>query len=244
MGRTVKTVAIFGAGPATGLSLARRFGREGYRVALVARRQESLDELVAALPDIETVTVVADLVDHDQLAGAVAAIERRFGHIDAAVYSPGGLDQERVAVLDVDPVTLPGQLGRSLLAPIALARLLLPGMRERGAGALLFASGTSATEPTPQLANIGVALAGLRSYVRSVNAVVAEDGVYVGVVHIGGLIRHSAVERLLATETGAAAFPGFDVAALRQLTIEPDAVADVFWDLQVTRDRAEETIGA
>lgn len=239
----MRTVAIFGAGPATGLSLARRFGREGYRVALVARRQESLDELVAALPDVETATFTADLVDHDQLAGAVAAIERRFGHVDVAVYSPGGLDQERVAVLDIDPVALPGQLGRSLLAPIALTRLLLPGMRERGGGALLFASGSSAIEPTPQLANIGVALAGLRSYVRSVNVAVADDGVYVGVVHIGGLIRHSSVERLLATEAGAAAFPGFDAEALRRLTIEPDAVADVFWDLQRTRDRAEETIG-
>ncbi len=239
----MKTVAIFGAGPATGLSLARRFGREGHRVALVARRQESLDELVAALPDVETATFTADLVDHDQLAGAVAAIERRFGHVDVAVYSPGGLDQERVAVLDVDPETLPGQLGRSLLTPIALTRLLLPGMRERGGGALLFASGTSATEPTPQLANIGVALAGLRSYVRSLNAVVAEDGVYVGVVHIGGLIRHSAVERLLATDAGAPAFPGFDIEAIKRMMIEPDAVADVFWDLQRTRDRAEETIG-
>lgn len=239
----MKTVAIFGAGPATGLSLAQRFAREGYRVALVARRQESLDELVAALPDVETATFTADLLDHDQLAGAVAAIERRFGHIDTAVYSPGGLDQERVSVLDIDPVELPGQLGRQLLTPIALTRLLLPGMRERGSGALLFASGTSAIEPMPQLANISVGLAGLRSYVRSVHAVVADVGVYVGVVHIGGLIRRSAVERLLATEAGAAAFPGFDVEALKQLTIEPEDVADVFWDLQLTRDRAEVTVG-
>jgi hypothetical protein len=109
----------------------------------------------------------------------------RFGHIDAAVYSPGGLDQERVSVLDLDPVALPGQLGRSLPAPIALTRLLLPGTRERGNGVLL-----SAVEPMPQ--------------------------------------------RLLATEAGAAAFPGFDVDALKQLTIEPE---DVAWNLQLTRDR-------
>jgi NAD(P)-dependent dehydrogenase (short-subunit alcohol dehydrogenase family) len=32
----LKTIAIFGASPTLGLSVARRFGREGYRVALVA----------------------------------------------------------------------------------------------------------------------------------------------------------------------------------------------------------------
>jgi NAD(P)-dependent dehydrogenase (short-subunit alcohol dehydrogenase family) len=181
----LKTIAIFGAGPALGLSVARRFGREGYRVALVARRQESLDELAAALPDVETATFRADLLDPAQLAAAVAAIEERFGQVDVAVWSPGGLDQPRVEVLDIDPDELPGQLDLLLLAPIRLARLLLPGMRKRGDGALLYASGTSATMPVPQLGNVGVALAGMRNYIFGANAALSGEGVYVGVVPIG-----------------------------------------------------------
>lgn len=238
----VKTVAIFGAGPALGLSVAHRFATEGYRVALVARSQENLDALAADLPGVETATFVADLLDRAQLTGAVEAINARFGHIDAAVYSPNGLDQPRVDILDVDPDELPKQLDLLLLAPIALTRLLLPGMRERGAGALLFASGTSVVEPVRQLGNVGIALAAMRNYVHNLNGTVAGDGVYVGVVPIGGLIRRSAVEALLASSAGAAQFGDFDADDLRFDVLDPDDIADVFWDLQAKRDRAEEIV--
>lgn len=237
----MKTIAIFGAGPALGLSVARRFGREGYRVALVARRQESLDALAAGLPDVETALFRADLLDPAQLTAAVAAIEDRFGHVDVAVWSPGGLDQQRVAVLDIDPDELPGQLELLLLAPIRLARLLLPGMRARGDGALLFASGTSAIQPMPQLGNVGVALAAMRNYVHGAHAELAGDGVYVGVVPIGGLIKNSAAEAVVLSAPEE--FAGFDLEALKAITLDPDDIADVFWDLNVKRDRVEEVVG-
>lgn len=42
-------LTIVGAGPGLGLSLARRFGSEGFIVALVSRDQARLDKLVALL---------------------------------------------------------------------------------------------------------------------------------------------------------------------------------------------------
>lgn len=238
---TVKTVAIFGAGPALGLALAKRWGRECHRVALVARRQASLDALSAELGEFEHAGFVADVTDRAQVAAAVAAIEERFEHIDTALYSPGGLDQSRVDVLDVDPDELLGQLDLQLLTPIALVRALVPGMRRRGDGALLFASGVSAVTPIRQLGNIGLTLAATRNYVHNLNATLADDGVYTGVVHIGGLIRGSAAEA--AVLDSATDFAEFDLDALRQHTLAPADIADVFWDLTVKRDRAEETVG-
>ena len=237
----MKTIAIFGAGPALGLSVARRFGREGYRVALVARRQESLDALMDALPGVETAAFRADLLDPAQLTAAVAAVEDRFGHVDVAVWSPGGLDQQRVAVLDVDPDELPGQLELLLLAPIRLARLLLPGMRARGDGAMLYASGASALQAMPQLGNVGVALAGMRNWVHGAYAELAGEGVYLGVVPIGGLIKNSAAETLLLNAPEQ--FANFDLEALKARTLDPDDIAEVFWDLNLKRDRVEEVVG-
>ena len=234
----MKTIAIFGAGPALGLSVARRFGGEGYRVALVARRQESLDALAVELPGVATFR--ADLLDPAQLTAAVAAIEDRFGHVDVAVWSPGGLDQRVVAVLDIDPDELTGQLELLLLAPIRLARLLLPGMRARGDGALLYASGTSAVQATPELGNVGVALAGMRNYVQGAHAALAGDGVYVGVVPIGGLIKNSAAEAMVLSAPEE--FANFDLAALKANTLDPDDIAEVFWDLNLKRDRVEEIV--
>lgn len=237
----LKTIAIFGAGPALGLSVARRFGREGYRVALVARRQESLDALAAELPTVETETFRADLRDPAQLTAAVTAIEDRFGHVDVAVWSPGALDQPRIPVLDINPDDLPAQLDLLLIAPVRLTSLLLPGMRKRGDGALLYASGTPAIMPVPPLGNVGIALAGMRSYALAAHAALSGEGVYVGIVPIDGLIKNSAAETaVLNTPTD---FEGFDMDALKRTTLDPNNIAEIFWNLNLKRDRAEQIVG-
>ena len=51
----MSTIVIVGAGPLLGMGLAKKFGREGFAVALVARRQEALDEYVAAVKGKPTV---------------------------------------------------------------------------------------------------------------------------------------------------------------------------------------------
>ncbi len=42
-------IAVVGAGPGLGLSIARRFGREGFAVALISRTPANLDRLAAEL---------------------------------------------------------------------------------------------------------------------------------------------------------------------------------------------------
>jgi short-subunit dehydrogenase len=43
------TIAIIGAGPGLGQATARRFGTEGFSVALISRTQTNVDGLVAEL---------------------------------------------------------------------------------------------------------------------------------------------------------------------------------------------------
>jgi short-subunit dehydrogenase len=47
--KDMKTLAIVGAGPGLGLGIAKRFGAEGFNLALLARTREKLDGLVADL---------------------------------------------------------------------------------------------------------------------------------------------------------------------------------------------------
>ena len=54
-----------------------------------------------------------------------------------------------------------------VLTPIALANRMLPGMRERADGALLFAMGAAAKYPTGRYAAPSVALPALRGYTIS-----------------------------------------------------------------------------
>jgi NAD(P)-dependent dehydrogenase (short-subunit alcohol dehydrogenase family) len=60
-----KTIAVFGVGPGMGRSVARRFGQEGFEVALVARNQTRLDAFTRELAadGIETAGFAGDLAD-------------------------------------------------------------------------------------------------------------------------------------------------------------------------------------
>jgi short-subunit dehydrogenase len=235
-----KTIAVFGAGPALGLSVARRFGREGFQVALVARNRDKLDGLVADLAreNIEASAFTADLADRAQLTAAVKAITAEFGRIDVVEFGPAGTGMS-VPTLDIDADNLAPQLDLLLLAPITLVRQVLPGMVERGDGALLFAQGGSAKYPAPFLANVGIAMSGLRNYVYNLNTELAGKGVYAGTLTIGALIERSEAERTLDAMAGDVP-EGFLAVSDR---VDPDDLAERYWDMYVRRDRVEEVIG-
>ncbi|MFD4635898.1 SDR family NAD(P)-dependent oxidoreductase [Lentzea sp. NPDC058436] len=85
-----QVIAIFGAGRGLGTALARRFAREGYRVALVARRAERLDALVRdlAAEGVEAAAFPADLSDPANGRAVVEAIRARWGRVDFVSYQP------------------------------------------------------------------------------------------------------------------------------------------------------------
>lgn len=229
----MSTIAIFGAGPALGTAVARRFGREGFRVGLVARDQRRLDDLVTRLADegIEAAAFSADLADQATTVAAAEAIERRFGPVDVLAYNAVGQYEDlrrKPSQIDIDVMS---RLADTfVLTPVALVSRLLPGMVERGDGALLFAMGAAAKYPFPDLASAGMVAAGLRSYVHTLNAELAPQHVYAGDLVIGALIEGSAAHR------NAAAW-GTDLAV-----VSPDDLAERYWNMYLKRDRIEDEV--
>ncbi len=61
----MSTLVVVGMGPLVGLSLAREFGRRGYKVAMIARRKHALDGFAATLAEegIEAIGFPADASD-------------------------------------------------------------------------------------------------------------------------------------------------------------------------------------
>jgi short-subunit dehydrogenase len=231
----MKTIAIFGAGPALGLATARRFGREGFRAALVARDRSRLDGMVRELDSegVEAAGFQADLTDGAAAQAAADTITARLGPIDVLEYSPGGDASLRVPPSQIDVATMAALLGKFVLTPVALVARVLPGMLARGGGGLLFALGASAKYPMPPLASGGVALSALRSYAHALHAELAPQGVYAGTLLIGALIENTAAHR---NATAWASGQG-------QLAVIPAAdLAERYWDMYVKRDRVEEEV--
>ncbi|MEU2257346.1 SDR family oxidoreductase [Nocardia xishanensis] len=144
-----RTIAIFGYGVGT----ARRFGKEGFRVAIVGRdANRNADRLIAE--GIEAAAFAADVTDAGQLEKAIDDITATLGPIDVAMHGAAADPSARTpSTLEVDVAALTVPIALKLHSPIQLTRALLPAMLERGEGTLLFSSGSSERYLLPYLAN-------------------------------------------------------------------------------------------
>jgi NADP-dependent 3-hydroxy acid dehydrogenase YdfG len=235
-----KTAVILGAGPGLGLSMARRFGREGYVPALVSRSSARHTGYLASLAEagIDADSLAADVRDQAQVRSALDAIAGRHGAIEVLYYGPAAVDPAALP----KPITQTGTAAvheaMSWVYPaIDVTGHVLPAMVERGSGGLLFAGGLSSIRPMPALGAVAVSSAALRNYAVTLNAGLAGTGVYAGTLTIGGLIERGDIHRFVASrrdQFGAAA----------STSLDPDEIADAAWDLYAKRDRAEAIFSA
>src|SRR5260370_37293660 len=190
-----KTIAVFGVGPGMGRSIARRFGRERFQVALVARNPTRLDAFTGELAadGIKAAGFAGDLADRDALPGMIEAITARFGPIDVLEYAPSGLDllNAATAVRDADAASFEFPLELLLRTPVTLIRQVLPGMLERGDGAVLFGLPVTASVPVPPFGNLATAAAPARPYLHTLPTDLAGTGVYAALFQISGPVGDS-----------------------------------------------------
>jgi short-subunit dehydrogenase len=232
-----KTIAVFGAGPGMGRSVARRFGSEGFQVALVSRNAERLDAFAAELAGdgIAASGFAGDIADRDALGGIVERITARFGPIDVLEYAPSGTDwlTRQVPVREADVASFEFPFDLLLRTPVTLIRQVLPGMLERGDGAVLFGLTVGASIPVPQLGNVATAAAAARHHLQALHADLAGTGVYAGLVQVAGLVGDSDAARFVAEN--------WDPSLLSD-PLDPAVLAEALWDLYLKRDRFEEIV--
>jgi NADP-dependent 3-hydroxy acid dehydrogenase YdfG len=207
------TIAIVGAGPGLGLAVARRFGREGFSIALVARDSGKLDALVQELgvDGLEAQGFVADVRDRDALRAALEAAGRRLGPIEVVQYSPVPAREFMKPTLETTAEDLIGPLQLSVLGPATVVQAVLPGMRALGRGTILFPNGLSAVRPRDAVTGTSVAFAGESAYAQLLHEALAPENIHVAQLIIplgigGGEPDH-----------------------------EPDALAERLWSLHVDR---------
>jgi 3-oxoacyl-[acyl-carrier protein] reductase len=85
-----KVALVTGGSHGIGRAISEELGRNGYKVVVVARGQDQLNDTVAAIRKEggEAVSHSADLTRLDSYAGMVEAAEAAFGLPDIAIYSP------------------------------------------------------------------------------------------------------------------------------------------------------------
>jgi NADP-dependent 3-hydroxy acid dehydrogenase YdfG len=86
---TEQVLFITGASRGLGAATARRAAAAGYRLALVARKRESVLPLAEELDTDTALALGADVSEWAQISAAVAETERHFGRLDAVFANAG-----------------------------------------------------------------------------------------------------------------------------------------------------------
>lgn len=179
-------IVVVGAGPGVGAAICRRFCEEGYDVGLVARSPARLSELAA---DVEergglAETCPVDITDAASFAAGVAAIARRFGHVDHLHFNPSTTRMADPLALSATDLLADVHLGvGSLLTALQAARPFM------SAGSRITATGSvAADQPWSAAASLGVQKAGLRNLVTAIDDSLRGEGIRAVTLTVRGVI--------------------------------------------------------
>jgi short-subunit dehydrogenase len=175
---------VTGASSGIGAAFARAFAREGVSVVLSARRGEMLEAVateIGAESGVATRVVAADLAapgGAEQLADAVADLEIGILVNNAGFGSIGRFEAR-------DEARLTAMLQVHCNAPLVVTHRLLPAMRARGRGAVLFTGSLAAKQPMPLHATYAASKAFVSLFGEALWAELRGTGIDVLVVEPG-----------------------------------------------------------
>jgi short-subunit dehydrogenase len=167
-----------GMGMFTAVALAAR----GLQVVATMRDTTRSERLVqaAAAAGVELDIRSLDVVDHAAAARLVEEVAADHGDIDVLVNNAGQGSVGTAELLTMAQVQ--AQLDLNYLAPVNLAKLVLPGMRERGRGHILTVTSVGGTVGQPFADAYCGAKFAVEGFMQSLAVVAERFGVHVSVI--------------------------------------------------------------
>ena len=183
-------IAIIGAGPGLGAAVARRFGREGFSVALISRDQSKLDAIAAGLlaDGVTAVGFAADVLQPAQLEDSLARAAAQLGPVTVLQFSPLPSRDYLKPVLDLTPELALEALQFSALGLIHSVRAVLPAMRESGEGSVILINGGTSVKARAGFAGTSVAFPAESAYGEMLHDALEDEGIRVSQLVIPGSI--------------------------------------------------------
>ncbi len=182
-----KVMVIIGAGPGIGLSTAKRFGKEGYTIALLAREEDRLLEAVDELEemDIEAESFHANAASNESLKAAIKYVNDLYGRIDMLMYNAYTFRQG--APTETDPADLLNDLQVDAVGALASVQAALPYMEE--GGTILMTGGVLGVKPMKNFASVSVGKAAMRILAMTLHQELKSKNIYVGTLTINGFVK-------------------------------------------------------
>jgi NADP-dependent 3-hydroxy acid dehydrogenase YdfG len=165
-----KTVLITGASSGFGKACAQRFAQSGYRLILLARRADRLEELAAQLAaQCEVCVLAVDITDTPALEHSLNSLNKPFTNVDILINNAGlalGLSAADEAELS-DWQTM---IATNVTALVTMTRLILPSMVAQNSGHIINIGSTAGHWPYPGGNVYGASKAFVQMFSRELRA--------------------------------------------------------------------------
>jgi NAD(P)-dependent dehydrogenase (short-subunit alcohol dehydrogenase family) len=183
-----KVAVVTGIGPGMGRSVALGFARHGVNVAIAARRAERLEAVADELRALgqDPLVVPTDISDRDACERLVAAAVERFGGVDFLVQN-GHDEGDWTPAVDADPDRWRQAFEVNYFGALHLAQSVVPSMRERGGGSIVFVNTGAALHNPKRMGAYATSKAALASLTRTLAAEVGQWRIRVNGVFLGAL---------------------------------------------------------
>ncbi|MFD0772789.1 SDR family NAD(P)-dependent oxidoreductase [Streptomonospora algeriensis] len=179
MNETRGLAVVTGASSGIGFELAKRFTENGFDLLICAEDQEldTAAERLRAMGDGDVIALRADLSDSGGVERLYDAIASTGRPVDAAALNAGV--GQGGAFIDNDLADELQVIDLNVTSTVRLAKRLLPGMVERGAGRVLITSSIAATMPGSFQAVYNASKSFLQSFAAAVGNEIKGTGVTV-----------------------------------------------------------------
>jgi len=230
LGLKGKRAVLMASSRGLGLGIGRALVHEGVDVLLMGRDETQLATAKARLNSAglgRCCTLCADQTQPDWDQRVKYAVSMHLGSADILLLNSGGPDMGNA--LEVGDNTWRASFEAMVLAPIRLARVLVPEMKARRWGRVLAITASSVAQPIPALAVSNTMRAALTNWLKTLASEVAADGVTVNTIVPGRILtdRVDFLDRSAAARLGV---PSEDVhrAAVSAIPAGRDGTSEEF----------------
>ena len=215
MNQSTKPVAVVaGVGPGNGESIARRFAKAGYRVALLARSENTIQTLAQSLDG--ALAIRCDVGDPDAVSAAFDRVAQSLGPVDTLIYNAGA-----GVFAGVESIT-PQQFEQSwrvdAYGALLCSQQVIPTMKKRGAGSIVFIGATASLRGGKNTAAFAPAKAAQRSLAESMARTLWPAGVHVSLIIVDGVVDLPRTRKAMPDKPDS-------------FFVDPDGVAELAWQL-------------
>jgi NAD(P)-dependent dehydrogenase (short-subunit alcohol dehydrogenase family) len=219
-----KVALVIGAGNATGGAVARRFAREGYTACVTRRTADKFSALVERIQR-EGGTARgfgSDARKEDEMVALIDTIEREVGPIEVAVFNIGG--NVRFPIREMTARVYFKTWEMACFAGFLMGREVAKVMVPRGLGTIIFTGATASVRGGAGFAAFAGAKHALRALAQSMARELGPEGIHVA---------HSIIDGAIDTEFIRSNFPERAALKERDGILDPDAIAEAYWQLHV-----------